>query len=885
MSSSPGRRSGRSGGRGRGRGRGGRRGGRGRTNRRSDSGSYEKGSGNSSRNNPSSSRKSTLNMPEMRDEVRLTMFACSATLTLSHSFSFFKEVLIAFMPYLKGDNNEATTIHELYQERNDQHSFLSAARDFLAREEQRKRKERVDMSPPSSQNGQSQSFRPDGTAMPTAQPAENNILHPLSPPRQTSKASSDWENLSNHTEKNSTSQLEPATHTNDMESLEQNMANLLSDDDDPVISMPTRLQNSNSVSAIGSGMGGLSSKSIGASILAPSPPRPADQQQPMHQPYPFQNHLHNAQNPMAITPPRGNINMSLPNSTVQPSPFSSLFSPTNANNGNTQSPFLQQQQGFPTQRPANDASWPSTPPSDIPGLGSAPKSPIQTPLVKGSQDDSVLETPAAAIPATEPLKTTKKEYQPKRLWTHLEQQPGKLMANNIPNNSMGNVVDLRPRQELKAQWMLPLSYLREKAAIKGEASTLRDLLENLAVGLFRRGCTENGAQASIVSKEILSPQGESRSDYPFQVLKNNMVVGTVPFYSPRTPGHVVLRLYWQDQPLHTLATGPSLNVRVTENDFESAIRFILSNFKGKKVNPTSLSSLNSFALVLEQFQLSPNSSPQSVQHKLDGAGRAVWGCICEARKVLDACAAEYQKTTAKLEKLEVVVQELKAKVEEEQKESSNVDEENTEKEPPTENFVELKEKQRALISGRASCERKWRDSQLAFASILKAIVTNSNLAILLRRELITKMRLEYELWCPLCEEFAVPGDGEGKMWYEPLKNLPHTVTSEHFRFCSEARSKMQIRILGFDPNTTKLEHVLYPSRGKNRQMDPGAVSVFNQLSGAMGKLYQDVYATADRILQQREIIRSQTEKFVNMCECFPPGTKVAVFGSSANGFG
>jgi len=36
-----------------------------------------------------------------------------------------------------------------------------------------------------------------------------------------------------------------------------------------------------------------------------------------------------------------------------------------------------------------------------------------------------------------------------------------------------------------------------------------------------------------------------------------------------------------------------------------------------------------------------------------------------------------------------------------------------------ERLQELREKTRALMSGRASCERKWRDSQLAFASILK----------------------------------------------------------------------------------------------------------------------------------------------------------------------
>lgn len=793
------------------------------------------------------------------------------------------------MPYLKGDNNEAMTIHELYQERNDQQAFLSAARDFLAREAQRKAARGF----PSTHGGDSTSLARNGSPMPTAPPTDSNSGLPLSPPRQGSRGSSHWQGQGNDVVGgNPTSQIQRSTHTNDMESLEQNMANLLSDDDDPVISMPSRIQHSNAVSAIGRGVGSLPTTTLGTAILAPSPPRAESHLQPhMQQPYPFQNNHHQNLNAVQMTPPRGIGDPHTPNSTAPASPFSSLFPPTNTASANTQSTFLQQQV-FSPQRAANDSSYAAPPPPGIPTPthGTAPKSPIQTPPMRPSQSASILETPVRATPpatpATEATKATKKEYQPRRLWTHLDQQPGELMANNVPNSSMGNVVDLRPRQELKAQWMLPLSYLRERAASKGEANTLRGLVANLAVGLFRRGCTENGAQASIVSKEILTPKGESRSDYPFQVLKNNMVVGTVPFYSPRTPGHVVLRLYWQDNPLHTLATGPTLNVRVTENDFESAIRFILSNFKAKKVNPTSLSSLNSFALVLEQFQLSPNTSPQSAQHKLDGAGRAVWGCICEARKVLDACASEYHKTTTKLEKLEVVVEELKAKVEEEEQEILGSDiNEDKEKEELTENAVELREKQRALISGRASCERKWRDSQLAFSSILKAIVTNRNLSILLRRELITKMRLEFELWCPLCEEFAVPGDAEGKMWYEPLKNLPHTVTSEHFRFCAEARSEMQIRILGFDPNTTKLEHVLYPSRGRNREMDPGAVNVFNQLSGAMGKLYQEVYATADRILQQREMIRSQTEKFVSMCEVFPPGTKVAVFGSSANGFG
>jgi len=406
---------------------------------------------------------------------------------------------------------------------------------------------------------------------------------------------------------------------------------------------------------------------------------------------------------------------------------------------------------MPPGRPTHTNGWEQKNPPGILEANSRALPKIQTPQKTGPSDDSTMKTPPPNASAnSDPPKSTKKEYQPKRLWTQLSQQPGKILANDVPNHFMGNVLDLRPRQELKAQWMLPLGFLRNRAADKDmEVATLRDLLQGLSVGLFRRGCTENGSQASIVSKEILTPVGESRSDYPFQLIQNEMVVGTVPFYSPRTPGHVVFRLYWQDEPLHTLATGPTLNVRVRENDFEATIRFILSNFKGKKVNPTSLSSLNSLALVLENFSLTQHMSPQSAQQKLDGSGRAVWGCICEARKVVDACASEHQKTIVKLEKMEEGVEELKAIVEAEQEAKqkekeeegldTEADEADKEPEEPTENELELKEKIRALMSGRASCERKWRDSQLAFASILRAIVTNPMLSMVLRRELITKI--------------------------------------------------------------------------------------------------------------------------------------------------
>lgn len=776
------------------------------------------------------------------------------------------------MPYLKGDNIEASNIHTLYQNSNDLQAFVTAARAFLSRERGSSR------SP--GMTGEATNAAPIRSSMPAMSPPRQLNQNSQSTPGRTSSqpVASPWGSKDIISAISNTPRAQPIPQTNDMESLERNMANLLSDDDDPIVSIPP-YQNNGNMSAIGRGFGGFPTNPPGASILGSSP-----RQHYQQQPFLFQQQQ--SQNVLPITPPRGPSTGPPSNSVpTSSSPFLPSFSNPNAVNGNSQSPFANlqaKQQSYSPQRPAMGTSWGMNTPPGIsnpatPAPNSTTKSPMLTPTpVK--MEPTTIDTPTET-PATK----SRREYQPKRLWTHLEEQPGKVMANQVAN-VMGNVVDLRPRQELTAQWMLPLSYLRERAKEKGTGMEYRSLLANLAVGLFRRGCTENGAQASIVSKEILTPPGDTRSDYPFNVIDNNRVVGTVPFYSPRTPGHVVFRLYWQDEPLHTLATGPTLNVRVTENDFESAIRFILSNFKGKKVNPTSLSSINSFALVLEQFQVSQNDIPPGLQRQLEGAGRAVWGCICEARKVLDACATDYHKTMSKLEKLEESVEELKAKVEEAEKDVDKDDNEK-ESEEPTEDELELKEKLKTLLSGRASCERKWRDSQLAFSSILKAVVTNPNLTVVLRRELITKMRLEYELWCPLCEEFAIPGDSDAKMWYEPLSSLSHTVTAEHFRFCTEARSKMQLRILGFDPNKSRLDQILYPKRGPNRQMDPAAVNAFNQLSGAMGQLYQDVYVTADRIIQQREMIRSQTENFVNMCDCFPPGTKVAIFGSSANGYG
>jgi len=101
---------------GRGRGRGGRRGGRGRSNPNRRSSNNNSRTPHSSTNdvidkNHSSSNNNigSIRLEEMKDE----------------------DILIAFMPYMKGDNQEAISIHKAYQSKGDQQAFLHAAREFL----------------------------------------------------------------------------------------------------------------------------------------------------------------------------------------------------------------------------------------------------------------------------------------------------------------------------------------------------------------------------------------------------------------------------------------------------------------------------------------------------------------------------------------------------------------------------------------------------------------------------------------------------------------------------------------------------------------------------------------------------------------------------------
>ena len=156
--------------------------------------------------------------------------------------------------------------------------------------------------------------------------------------------------------------------------------------------------------------------------------------------------------------------------------------------------------------------------------------------------------------------------------------------------------------------------------------------------------------------------------------------------------------------------------------------------------------------------------------------------------------------------------------------------------------------------------------------------------MLFRRELIAKIRLEFELWCSLVEAFAPSPFNKESVIYVNFNEFPQHVTPQHYQQCVKSRTKMQQEALGFVPNTKTLQEILF-KRNQPQSMDRSAVDAFNGLSTAMGKLYEDVYMVADRIHQQREMVRSHLENIVSQCDAFPPGTRVLVFGSSANGFG
>jgi hypothetical protein len=395
---------------------------------------------------------------------------------------------------------------------------------------------------------------------------------------------------------------------------------------------------------------------------------------------------------------------------------------------------------------------PSLPPGMLPPM--RPVTAVEaTPPPKTQPISSIL--PARAPPQGATTTTPGKPTKARRTQTRCEEQPGRLLANQRPaaafNNNQDTSIVARPRSHLVARWILPLSYLRNRALRRFEEQkalgvstpqnlTIRDALKDLAVGLFRRGAMDSGSQSSIVTKEILASNdntgqqqqsGRPPEDYFFNVdQKADSVFGEVPFYAPRTPGNVVFRLYFEDEPHVTLATGPCIHVIPADGDVDSVLRFILSNFKSKTSN--GISSMTSLASVFELFSTRQN------ERYFDAAGRVAWGCICESRKLVEQAGATYIRKKIELEaeleaeRIKATLPDLSSLGFDDKTESSDGPVESTKLGIKNEKSKasEASEAKSKLPLERYNNERKWREVQLVYASILKVMMVAVQIVVL-----------------------------------------------------------------------------------------------------------------------------------------------------------
>ena len=153
----------------------------------------------------------------------------------------------------------------------------------------------------------------------------------------------------------------------------------------------------------------------------------------------------------------------------------------------------------------------------------------------------------------------------------------------------------------------------------------------------------------------------------------------------------------------------------------------------------------------------------------------------------------------------------------------------------------------------------------------QAAVTNDASHVLLRKDLLSKLQFEYELWCPITESFA------------PLP--PGIKQKGSMKDARDSRIKMQENFLGFVPESRQILSIIKDSPRKRGQPDATKVRFFKKLTTAMNEIYIAEYAVSDKVWKRREKIRATIEHLVSTSNEFPVGTKVAVFGSSANGFG
>lgn len=140
--------------------------------------------------------------------------------------------------------------------------------------------------------------------------------------------------------------------------------------------------------------------------------------------------------------------------------------------------------------------------------------------------------------------------------------------------------------------------------------------------------------------------------------------------------------------------------------------------------------------------------------------------------------------------------------------------------------------------------------------------------------MLSKLHAEYELWCPLLEGFAANPLSSS----QPSLFLAQTsIKKNQLQLFVDNRCRTQKQQLGFIPAKDSLQ-ALATNSAK-------FMHVFNDFSNAIKTLYIDEYLVSEDVHNRREAVRSGIEQIVTASGAFPERTRVAVFGSSANGFG
>ena len=146
---------------------------------------------------------------------------------------------------------------------------------------------------------------------------------------------------------------------------------------------------------------------------------------------------------------------------------------------------------------------------------------------------------------------------------------------------------------------------------------------------------------------------------------------------------------------------------------------------------------------------------------------------------------------------------------------------------------------------------------------------------------MSQVKLEIELYCQFCECFAPNPFTPKGTW--GISNFPRSITAQHFDQVRESKAKMQRDVLGFVPRLCSLSSAMH---GTHHSATKDPKTVLDQVSTSMIRLYDSKYRVTTDVAKMREHCRKDLEAVVASCsDVFPPGTRVVVFGSCANGFG